>query len=113
MPRILRPGSRVALVRSVVILVFALFALDLGDAWCDSLLWSEAGAAITIPQAGQVDPCAGACVPDCFCCSTSVPAVHVTLVWEPAPSTDVPVLRTAQASTGFVHPPDHVPIDTH
>jgi hypothetical protein len=96
----------------VAIFVLALLALDLGDAWCDPLILPMAGSAITTPPAGPAEACAGICVPDCFCCSTIVPAVHVILVWQFAPSIDVPLLRTAQASTGFVHPLDHVPIAT-
>src|SRR5207249_2519070 len=98
MPLTLGPHLWKALIKSVAILVLALLALDLGDAWCDPLILPMAGPGITASPAGPAEACAGICVPDCFCCSTSVPAVHVTLVCQVAPSIDVPVLRTAQAS---------------
>ncbi len=112
MPRILDPDSWRVLVKSVAIFILALVALDLGDTWCDPLVVPEAGLAVNTPKSNQADACAGQCVPDCFCCSTSVPAVHITLVGRPAPTTEVVILHAVHASTGFRNPLDHVPLAT-
>jgi len=96
--------------RWVALLVLCILALDLTDAACDPLVLSFGTASLSATQAGDGDPCAGTCVPDCFCCSSSVPAVQLSLAfpWVPSPVTVTPDIPSP--SSGFPSFPDHVPI---
>jgi hypothetical protein len=105
-------GAAVAAARVAAILMLALLAVDLGDAWCDPLV-PPLESALTGGAAGHADPCTGTCVDDCFCCSSSVTAVRPALPSEPAPTDVVRAPAGASASPGFALPPDHVPLATH
>jgi hypothetical protein len=92
------------------ILILGLLAADLTDASCDPLVFHSVGQIVSGMQERRVDPCTGICVPDCFCCSSSVPAFHLTWECQPTPSVGLPPLPMAGLSPGFSQPLDHVPI---
>jgi hypothetical protein len=100
----------ISLVRIVAVLILGLLVLDLGDAWCDPLIAPGAGPLISTTATSSTDPCSGTCVPDCFCCSSSVPAVSLHLTCEPLTSMLALHVTEAAASSGFEIPLDHVPL---
>jgi hypothetical protein len=99
-----------SLVRIVAVLVLGLLALDIGDAWCDPLVDPGGELLTSTSGASATDPCSGTCVPDCFCCSSSVPAASLHLVCEPLPTALAFQVTEAGASSGFEFPLDHVPL---
>ncbi len=95
--------------QSAAILLLALFALDLGDASCDPL--RVAGDLIfDLPVDVTPDACANVCIPDCFCCSTSLTAVPEFILAEPRPSHESAAAQSPEPASGVPHSPDHVPI---
>lgn len=98
--------------RIAALLALGLLALDLGDVRCDPLLPALASA-VTTPAAGQADPCSDICVDDCFCCSSSVPAIRPVPISQPAAAERVEPLPGGESSPGFALPPDHVPLATN
>lgn len=108
--RLLTKTGRANTAKAAALLVLCILALDLTDAACDPLIISWGTPGLSDVQAGDGDPCGDTCVPDCFCCSSSVPAVHLSLAWEWAPSVVIATLSTPRLSAGFPNFPDHVPI---
>lgn len=104
-------GTALRVARVAAIVVLALLALDLGDAWCDPLVPTRESAVTTAPEGGA-DPCTEICVDDCFCCASSVAAVRPAPISEPAPTEMLAPPRSAPTSPGFALPPDHVPLAT-
>ena len=94
----------------MAVLILGLLVLDLGDASCDPLTPPGGGPLISTNGTSAIDPCSGTCVADCFCCSSSVPAVSLHLVLETLPSALALRVTEAGASSGFELPLDHVPL---
>ena len=89
----MRNGARAwakALTRLIAILSLASIGFDLAtDAGCDPMALGGGPASLTAADSRAADGCAGACVPDCFCCSTSQVAHSQSFWpdWESATST--------------------------
>jgi len=95
----LRAGWRLS-ARSVATLLLAVISFDLtADARCDPVSrMAREHAAQAGPQSEDVgrEACAPSCLPDCYCCSSSLGAVVVSV---PQGSTEVVVLPPDRAGT--------------
>lgn len=107
-----KPDRAKVLVKAAAIFILGLLAVDLGDSWCDSLAVSGLRPTVGASQPNRTDPCAGFCVPDCFCCSSAVPAVTFSLTQEPTPLSEAPVSPVQVLAAGFSPVIDHIPITT-
>ena len=92
------------------ILVLGLLALDLGDAACDPAIAGAARPEVSPQPMGSADPCSQVCVSDCFCCSSSIPAVSLSHACELLPGAAVIQVSDAGGDSGFDLPLDHVPL---
>jgi hypothetical protein len=77
-------------LRVAACLLLLAIAADLGaDGLCDEApVAAVAGVALLgagVTQPGSPEACAAFCVPDCFCCSASVPATPAVEPAEPRP----------------------------
>lgn len=97
-------------IKALAVLMLVLLGLDLLDASCDPLMVSPGLPLLTDFQNAGPDPCGDTCVPDCFCCSSSVPAARLSLAWEPTPGVVMAAPLFTRLSPGFVQPLDHIPI---
>jgi hypothetical protein len=74
-PRAFRSRRGFSPSRVVGLALLALIAFDLTDTSCDPLVIPVAAAMRGGSSDLQNDPCGGVCVPDCFCCSTTLAAL--------------------------------------
>ena len=82
-------AARPRILRGAACLLLSAIALDLvADAGCDATfaLGPATGAAVRAQDEGQPsdrEACSSVCVPDCFCCSSSVAAGSVIVLPPP------------------------------
>jgi hypothetical protein len=62
--------------RIAAIFLLALISGDLADASCDPIRLPQDAPDHIASAQDLPDPCADCCVPDCFCCATSLPAAE-------------------------------------
>jgi len=62
------------------------------------------------PRPEVPDACASFCVPDCFCCSSTVPAAQAASIHLPRPVSERPAPSLERPTTGFSPAPEHIPI---
>ena len=107
-----RRGYCVAL-RAIACLLLAIIAADVGAGTvCDSLGFGPASAATVRgpDSSGANEPCADVCVPDCFCCSRSLPAGPLVLPPEPQRFTSVDAPAAEDWPEGVRPVLDHPPL---
>ena len=102
-------GRRLAGVAALLIL--AVIAVDLGDAGCDPIPVGLGDARVEAAHDEPADDCADLCLPDCFCCATTVAAAGRTITLRPQPAPGVPQQDSAPAAPGFSPLVEHVPLD--
>jgi hypothetical protein len=107
-----RNDRRRTLSRIVVVLLAGIIVVGLADGSCDPLAAFDGLAIFSAQQPLSSDACAGSCVPDCFCCSTTVPAAAVFSMQEFDLPSEQPVLAVDSTRPGFPPGLDHVPIPT-
>jgi hypothetical protein len=107
-----RSDRRRILARIVVVLLAGVIVVGLADGSCDPLAAFDGLAIVSAQQSLSSDACAGSCVPDCFCCSTTVPTTAAFSVREFDPVSEQPVQAADSARPGFPPGLDHVPIPT-
>ena len=83
---------------------------DLPDAWCDPPPLSQDDHSLAIPRPADADACEDVCVPDCFCCATTVPAAQPMSIERPDPPAEKQPSSILSIATGFSSLPEHVPI---
>jgi len=97
--------------RLAALALLALIAHDLQDSGCDPLDAARPLALAETPRdEAPADACAGGCVPDCFCCSTTLPAVEIRLLLPAVALAGRVESASASPALGFFSQPDHVPI---
>lgn len=108
----LRPSraARGMTARLAASLLLGMIVMDLPDAWCDPLPIQESRMSASVPAPAGTDACGDVCVPDCFCCSASVPAVQPMRPPRPAVEAGERAALVASAASGFSPVPEHVPI---
>jgi hypothetical protein len=102
----LKFGARVA-----AILVLGLIVMDLGDAACDPVTIPD-GPVLLSPLPGGGDACADFCVPDCFCCSTTILVASSHPVGRAMQVTGQVLPTFDPPSAGFSPQVDHVPLES-
>jgi hypothetical protein len=106
----LRTGRWRIAARIPAILLLATIVGDLPDAWCDPLPLQEDRPGLSPPEAEAPEACNEVCVPDCFCCSSTVPAIRPMQIERPAHPVEGRWLLVLSVASGFPSLPDHVPI---
>lgn len=101
---------RDVIARAAALILLGLLAGDLTDTSCDPLILPGNVAIVAATAEGPSDPCDGACVPDCFCCSSCVAGIRLSPVAQSIDSLAVDASPTLDAAAGFLTPPDHVPL---
>lgn len=107
-----RRSNRWALLcRLVACLSLVLIISDLAEGSCDPLplgdstvLFASAGGP------GEHDPCADFCVPDCYCCASTSPALPAYSLPENAAFSRGPASGSYRVSAGVSPLPEHVPL---
>lgn len=102
-------GRRLAGVAALLIL--AVIAIDLGDAGCDPIPVGLGDARLEAAHDEPADDCTDICLPDCFCCATTVAAAGRTITLRPLPAPGAPIQVAALAAPGFSPLVEHVPLD--
>jgi hypothetical protein len=98
------------LARILALAVLATVVADLGKASCDPVPTLGDDPALFSPvPAHDDDPCAGFCVPDCFCCSSLIVARELVLTAESGPSENTLPVPPDSVSIGASPIPDHPP----
>jgi hypothetical protein len=110
----MRRGPRVVL-RAAASLLLSVIALDVAaDTACDSISLGAPSASTTevrgVAPSGSNERCADFCMPDCFCCSRSVPAGPAVFPPEPQRLTPVPSSATDDLSEGVRAVPEPPPL---
>ena len=101
-------GRRLATVLALAVL--AVIAFDLGDAGCDPLAIGLGGARVTAAPEAATDGCADLCLPDCFCCASTVAAIPPVTPLRPAAAANAPAMLVTPAVPGFSPLVEHVPL---
>ena len=107
-----RIGHYGLLARAASILVLSFIAIDIGDASCDPLILSEGRGAVSTGRPDAPDACGSVCVPDCFCCFSTVPPTPAASIRRPRPTPEQPVSSIECPATGFSPVLEHIPIAT-
>jgi len=98
-------------VRLAALALLALIAHDLQNRGCEPLDAARPLALAETPRdAAPADACAGGCVPDCFCCSTALPALELQPLLPAVAVAGWVDSVPASLALGFSSHPDHVPI---
>jgi hypothetical protein len=105
-----RFSQRYSLAQVAAFALLCLIALDLTHASCDPLLLPLGGTLVSVPPAGPSDACGDGCVPDCFCCSTTVAAAPVVSIQPFRLACDRPAPPAGRPAAGISSVPDHIPI---
>jgi hypothetical protein len=97
--------------RLAALALLALIARDLQNSGCDPLDAARPLALAETPRdAAPADACTGGCVPDCFCCSTTLPAAEMPPLLPAIVLAGRVESVSAATALGFSSHPDHVPI---
>jgi len=97
------------LARILALAVLATVVADLGDASCDPLPTPGDDPALFSPVPAHDDPCAGFCVPDCFCRASLLVAREQVLTAESGQSENTSPAPPDRVSIGASPIPDHPP----
>jgi hypothetical protein len=98
------------LTRAAGVFVLGFVVVDLGDASCCPLAIPGGGPVVSTPRPEVPDACASFCVPDCFCCSSTVPAAQAASIHLPRPVSERPALSLERPTSGFTPVPEHIPL---
>lgn len=97
------------LFKIAALVLLAVIGLDMGDASCDP---TRVFGGLQISSASPIDPddpCSGNCVPDCFCCSPTLPPDHDAGAEALGLLPDAPVSPGSRLIPGTSSVPEHVP----
>ena len=100
-------------VRALACLFLSAILADLAfDRTCDRASAAETSSpSIAARSVGNEDPCAGGCVPDCFCCSQSLTRGPAVLTPDVGPVTVAPSLNPAAGPRGLRPVPYRPPLN--
>lgn len=98
--------------RIVIVGLLAIIALDMTDASCDPVRIQGDRPVVSAPEEHAGDPCSAQCVPDCFCCSSTLVAVPVFSRGPLDLLPGVPVIVLSRLAQGIPTVQDHVPKST-
>ncbi len=98
--------------RLLALILLAVVALDIPDAACDPMRIPGGHSIMSSMPGQEADPCAASCVPDCFCCSSTLPAVPVFAGQPLELFPGVPVIVLSRLTQGIPSVQDHVPRST-
>ncbi len=101
---------RYSLAQVAAFALLCLIGLELTHASCDPLLLSLGGSVVSVPPAAPSDACGEGCIPDCFCCSTTVAAAPVVTIQPFLLACDRPAPPAEHPAAGISPVPDHIPI---
>jgi hypothetical protein len=98
-------------MRIAALALLALIALDMQDAGCDPF---DVAGPLALGEAPRhqapADACASGCIPDCFCCSSALPAPAFDPLLPADAVTGWTLCIPPSPALGFSTQPDHVPI---
>lgn len=95
--------------RLVALGLLAVIALDIPDAECDPVRIQGDQPGVSASLEHGDDPCSARCVPDCFCCSSTLLAVPVFAKGPLELLPGVPVIVLPRVTQGIPSVQDHVP----
>ena len=95
---------------SVAVALLGVIALDLVDAQCDPLRLPGTRVVVDPDDDADTDACADLCVPDCFCCSTTVLALAPYALTIAGATPQAPAPPSYRITAGVQRVPDHVPL---
>jgi len=102
--------GRKALVGSVAAALLGVIAFDLVDTQCDPLRLTGGWVVVDTSSDADIDACADVCVPDCFCCSTTVLALAPYALTIAGTTPQAPAPPSYRITAGVRRVPDHVPL---
>ena len=105
----MRRGSRI-LAKAIALLILSVIGLDLGDSGCDPLRVGLGDRLLSPAPTHAPDACSDLCLPDCFCCATTVAAAAPARTGRPAVTLARSLPRLAPPASGYSIPIDHVPL---
>jgi len=97
-------------IRGMVLLLLIIIGANAAGASCDCLALARSPAGLSQPADGTGAACGDGCLPDCFCCSATLPVLSAVFVPAPAPVFEGPALPVYDLSAGVSPIPEHVPI---
>jgi hypothetical protein len=89
--------------------LIAIIGFDLSDAGCDPLGIAGGRPIVSPAPERPADPCSESCIPDCFCCSSTILAVPAVLNGPLEALPGVPVTALPRLTPGTPPVQDHVP----
>lgn len=95
--------------RIVALALLAVIALDIPDAECDPVGIQGDRPGVSASLEHGDDPCSARCVPDCFCCSSTLLAVPVFARGPLELLPGAPVVVLSRVTQGIPPVQDHVP----